>query len=181
MAYSIIPSDQLPGRFARIDNIDDKQRWPAGYKVRALDPVFGYAEFVYLAGLPSTAVGELVKYNESGAATRATAGTRGRCAVAMTANIVATSWSWYQVYGLGVIRAGTVAADAPVYATATAGTVDDAVVAGDKVSGAVFETANAAGATTVGGLPSTGSQPSYTVAAGTALVGLAYPCMDGDG
>lgn len=181
MTYHIIPADQQPGRFSRIDNIDDKQRWPAGYKVRAIDPVFGYGEFIYLQGVGSTAVGDVVKFDEKGATTRATAGTRGRCAVAMTANTSATAWSWYQVYGEAVTTAGTVAADAGVYATATAGSVDDAVVAGDRISNAVFSTANAAGSTTVGGLPYALAQPTYTVAAGKALVSLCYPVMNGDG
>lgn len=179
--WTIIPADQRPGRLARIDNIDDKQRWPAGYKVRAEDPILGYGEFVYLSGVASTAAGDVVKYDGKGATTRVTAGTRGRCAVAMTANTSATGWSWYQVYGLGVAKAASVLADTAVYATATAGTVDDAVVAGDRITGAIFETATGAGATTVGGLPSTGSQPSYSVAAGFALVGLNFPSMNGDG
>ena len=57
--------------------------------------------------------------------------------LAMSANILATTYGWYQISGKGVgLVAAGFADNADCYATATAGTVDDAVVAGDRVHNA---------------------------------------------
>lgn len=123
----------------------------------------GEGEAIYLKGLASTAVGELVIYDEyAGTTKRGVAGDRGPAAVALSAN-VANQWGWYQIAGSAQIKAGTVAAAGNVYLTATPGTVDDATVAGDKVDGARFKTAD--------GTPS----------AGFAIAELAYPCLNGNG
>jgi hypothetical protein len=61
------------------------------------------------------------------------ASSAGSAAVAM-APVVAGEFGWYQVYGKAVGKAGASFADnGLVYATDTDGTVDDAVVAGDRV------------------------------------------------
>ena len=131
--------------------------------VKAVDPVLGSGEFIYLPGLALTAIGELVIYDlNAGTTKRAVAGDRGPCAVAMAAN-VANQNGWYQIGGLSVMKSGTVAAGGAVYLTATAGTVDDAVVATDKVDGARFKTAD--------GTPS----------AGFVLAMLDRPCLNGNG
>jgi hypothetical protein len=131
--------------------------------VKAVDPVLGVGEFIYLPGLALTAIGELVIYDlNAGTTKRAVASDRGPCAVAMAAN-VANQSGWYQISGLAAIKAGTVAAGGAVYVTATAGTVDDAVVATDKVDGARFKTAD--------GTPS----------AGLAYAMLERPCLNGNG
>lgn len=118
------------------------QAHPIGTRVRATSATYGEGEFVYLNGLASTAVGEVVIYDQKvPETTRAVAGSRGPIAVAMSAN-VAGQYGWYQVKGSAVIKAGTVADNGNVYLTATAGTVDDAVVAGDKIDGARFKTAD---------------------------------------
>jgi hypothetical protein len=80
----------------------------------------------------------------------------------MSAN-VANQFGWYQISGSAVVKAGTVAANASVYVTATAGTVDDAVVATDKIDGARFKTADG------------------TPAAGFAVVELSRPALNGNG
>lgn len=65
------------------------------------------------------------------------------------ADAVAGTYGWFQIGGKAVGKALAGFVDnANVYATATAGSVDDAVVAGDRVKGAV-------GASAVG-TPSTG-------------------------
>jgi hypothetical protein len=179
MAYTIM--DPLPGCIAKIENIDDRQRFPAATEVTGYDPTFGYARFVYLSGAASTAVGDMTRYAQTGATTRTVAGSRGPCAVAMVANTSTSGWAWYMVKGVAVVNCATVVANAPIFSTATAGQVDDLVAAGDKISNAMTLTANAAGATTVGGFPVTGSQPSYTVGAGQCLCAISYPFMDGDG
>lgn len=118
------------------------QAHPIGTRVRATSATYGEGEFIYLKGLASTAVGDVVIYDQKVPETiRAVAGSRGPVAVAMSAN-VADQYGWYQVKGSAVVKAGTVADNGNVYVTATAGTVDDAVVAGDKIDGARFKTAD---------------------------------------
>lgn len=160
MAWNLI--DQAAG-WQQIDETSTVQNHRIGSRVRAFDETYGEGEFIYMKGLASTAVGELVVYDlKSKATTRAVTTSRGPCAVAMSAN-VANQYGWYQVFGSAVMKAGTVAAQAPVVATATAGTVDDAAVAGALVNGAVFKTAD--------GTPS----------AGFAVAQIAYPHMSGLG
>lgn len=122
-----------------------------GTIVRGRSATLGNAQFVYLLGVASTAVGDTVCYNLSTfATTRAVAATQGQVAVAMSAN-VANQYGWYAIQGVvTATAAAAVAAGAPVYTTATAGAVDDAVVSGSLISGAFFaETAAAAGAVLV--------------------------------
>jgi len=133
---------------------------PLGTVVRAVDPTYGEGEFVYLTGLASTAVGDLVVLDQ-GTTTRTVTTSRGPVGVAMSAN-VASQYGWYQVYGQAVVNvAGAVADNALVYATATSGSADDAVVSGAQVDGAVFRT-SASGA-------------------GTAVAVINRPSMDGQG
>lgn len=121
---------------------ETSQKHPIGTIVRAVDPTYGEGEFIYLKGVASTVVGDLVVYDQyANTTTRAVAGSRGPAAVAMSAN-VAGQYGWYQIKGSAVVKAGTVAANGNVYLTATAGTVDDAVVVGDKVDAARFKTAD---------------------------------------
>ena len=136
------------------------QQWPLGKIVTAKDPVYGEGEFIYLKGVASTAVGDVVVIDQ-GTTARAVAGSRGPVAVAMSAN-VANQYGWYQISGQAVVNVGAAVADnALVFATSTAGSVDDAVVTGDKIDGAVFRT-SASGA-------------------GTAVAFLDRPAMNGNG
>lgn len=98
----------------------------------------GSGEFIYLKGAASTVAGSWVTYNlDDGSTTLLAANAIGPVAVAMSAN-VANQYGWYQIQGKAVALALTGFVDnANVYATATAGSVDDAVVAGDRVKGAV--------------------------------------------
>lgn len=110
---------------------------------------YGEGEFIYLKGVASTAIGSWVTYNnDDGTTALLAANAIGPVAVAMSAN-VANQWGWYQIRGkaIGLVLSGFVD-DANVYATATAGSVDDAVVAGDRVK-------NAKGASAIG-TPSAG-------------------------
>lgn len=107
---------------------------PLGTIVRATDPTYGSGEFIYLAGAANTAIGSWVTYNQDdNTTTLLAANAIGPVAVAMSANI-ASQYGWYQISGkaVGKVLAGYVD-NALVYATATAGSVDDAVVAGDRV------------------------------------------------
>lgn len=132
-----------------IGSVDTEAKVPVGTIVTATDPTYGAGEFIYLQGVASTAVGEWVTYNmDDGSTTRLAANAIGPVAVAMAAT-VASTYGWYQISGKAVGKALTGFADnGNVYATATAGSIDDAVVAGDRVK-------NAKGASAVG-TPSSG-------------------------
>ena len=134
---------------------------PLGTIVRAVDPTYGAGEFIYLKGVASTAVGSWVTYNDDDYSTALLAANAiGPVAVAMSAN-VANQYGWYQIQGKAIGKALTGFVDnANVYATSTAGSVDDAVVAGDRVK-------NAKGASAVD-TPSTG----------LAEFEIDYPVMD---
>jgi hypothetical protein len=111
---------------------------PLGTIIRAVDPTYGAGEFIFLKGLAATAVGTWVTYNDDDFTTTLLAANAiGPVAVAMSAN-VASQYGWYQISGkaIGLTLAGFLD-NANVYATATAGSVDDAVVAGDRVKNAV--------------------------------------------
>ena len=135
MAFTIV--NVLLGTQA-IANTETTQAHPLGTIVQATDPTYGSGEFIYLKGVASTAVGSWVTYNmDDGTTTLLAANAIGPVAVAMSAN-VASQYGWYQIQGkaVGKVLAGFVD-NANVYATATAGSVDDAVVAGDRVKNAV--------------------------------------------
>lgn len=110
------------------------QQHPLGTIVRATDPTYGAGEFIYLAGVASTAVGSWVTYNlDDGSTTLLAANAIGPVGVAMSAN-VASQYGWYQISGKAVGKAlASYADNGLVFATATAGSVDDAVVDGDMV------------------------------------------------
>ena len=140
---------------------DTTQRHVLGTRVQATDPTYNVGEFIYLKGVANTAVGSWVKFNaDDGTTSLLAANDIGPVAVAMSAN-VASQYGWYQIYGKAVGKALTGYADnGLVYATSTAGSIDDAVVAGDRVK-------NALGASAVG-TPSTG----------LAEFEIQYPFMD---
>ncbi len=145
----------------KIDETSTTQKHPLGKIIKASDKdstLYGVGEFIYL-----TAIGEPVIYDlDAMTSTRAVAGSRGNIAFAMSAND-ANKYGWYQIAGTAVVKTGTVAAGARPYATATAGTLDDAVVSGDAIDNARFITAN--------GTPS----------AGFALAQINRPSMNGNG
>ncbi len=147
MAFHI--SDPSPVGGQAIAETSTTQNHPLRTIVRATDPTYGGGEFIYLAGVASTAVGSWVTYDSDGGTTALLAANAiGPVAVAMSAN-VASQYGWYQIGGKAVGKAlASYADNALVYATATAGSIDDAVVAGDRVK-------NAKGASAVD-TPSTG-------------------------
>jgi hypothetical protein len=136
------------------------QLLPLGLRVQAEDPTYGVGEFIYLKGVANTILGSVVTYNtDDYTTTLLAANAIGPCAVAMSA-CVANEYGWYQIFGKAIVDSNTVSDNGNVYATATAGEVDDAVVAGDRVKNAKFASAN--------GTPS----------AGLAECEIAYPFMD---
>lgn len=121
-----------------IADTDTTQRHPLGTIVVADDPTYGAGEFIYLKGVASTVVGSWVTYNmDDGSTTLLAANAIGPVAIAMSIN-VASQYGWYQIQGKAVGKVLAAFADnGNVYATATAGSIDDAIVAGDRVKGAV--------------------------------------------
>ena len=133
MAYTIMnPSLGFP----LITAHDTDEKVPVGTIVTANDPTYGAGEFIYLKGVASTAVGSVVVYNADDYSTSlATANDVGPVAVAMSA-CVASEYGWYQISGKGVAKVLAGFADnGDCYLTATAGSVDDADVAGDYIRG----------------------------------------------
>jgi hypothetical protein len=127
-----------------IHDTDTVQRHALGTIVTAEDPVYGVGEFIYLRGLAATAIGTWVTYNQDdNSTTLLAANAIGPVGVSMSAN-VANQFGWYQISGkaIGLCLAGFLD-NANVFGTATAGSVDDAVVAGDRVQ-------NAKGASAIG-------------------------------
>lgn len=139
---SFTPVDPFIG-LQPITDVSSTQQHPLGTIIQAHDETYGAGEFIYLKGVASTVVGSAVTYNaDDGTTALLAANAIGPVGVAMSANAAATTFGWYQISGKAVIKAGTVADNGNVYATATAGTVDDAVVAGDRVKGAKFASAD---------------------------------------
>jgi hypothetical protein len=138
-----------------MQNIGDTsttQNQPLGTIVQAVDrasTAYGAGEFIYLKGVASTVVGSFVTYNADDNSTALLAANAiGPVATAMSIN-VASQYGWYQIGGKAVGKCLAGYADnGLVYATSTAGSIDDAVVSGDRVK-------LAKGASAIG-TPSTG-------------------------
>lgn len=126
---------------------------PVGTMRRFSDSLgkFGAGTFIYLPGVASLAVGDVVTYVISAgvASTDATvtrwAGTANSgaaVAIAMTANTSTTTFSWYQVQGAAVVNTnGTVAAGDRAFFQATA-VVSSSAVAGKQILGMTATSAN---------------------------------------
>lgn len=117
-----------------IGSVDTSAKVPVGTIVTATDPTYGAGEFIYLKGVASTAIGSWVTYNlDDGSTALLAANAIGPVAVAMAAT-VASTWGWYQISGKAVgLALASYADNGLVWATSTAGSVDDAVADGDMV------------------------------------------------
>lgn len=110
---------------------------PLGTKVRAVDlgtNSNGEGEFIYVAGGTSVVAGSWVLYSEDDYTTSLLAANDiGQVGVGMS-TLSASTYGWIHVRGKAVGKAASAFADnGNVYSTATAGTVDDAIVAGDRI------------------------------------------------
>jgi hypothetical protein len=147
-----------------IDTNSTTQDHQLGLCCKAVDTAstdYGVGEFIYAKGLAATVVGSVVMYSEDGYATKlAVANDAGSIGVAMAAT-VAGEYGWYQIKGKAVALVKASFADnAAVYLTSTAGSVDDSVVAGDRVHGMI------------------GASAIATPAAGQAEMEINYPRTD---
>lgn len=137
MAYITNPS--IPA--GPLTAIDTVAKYPVLTEVKGSDG----NTYIYLKGVANTIVGAFVTYDELGVTTLLAANAIGEVAIAI-ALTVASTYGWYCRKGSvqGKVSA-SFADNGNVYATATAGEVDDAVVAGDRVKNATGRSAISGG------------------------------------
>lgn len=120
--------------------VDSTQKNPLG--ARGFDE--NGNEYIYLAGVASTVAGSVVTYDEAFLSTLVVANAIGPVAIAQAAT-VASTWGWYLIDGDCQVSCDAGIVDnSKVYIDGTAGRVDDTVVAGDQVLGAVFRSTDTA-------------------------------------
>jgi hypothetical protein len=120
-----------------------------GTRVKARDPSTGYeAEFMYCGGVASLAVGDAVAISGDHVVTRLVVATTGLIGVAMGAFTAADHYGWVAIDGVVPVLVEAGCAAGPAYATSTDGSLDDAIVLGSELPGAMFISAI--------GTPSTG-------------------------
>jgi hypothetical protein len=122
-----------------INEVSTTQQHPLGTILRAVDRgsnANGEAEFLYVKGVTNGATGSWVGINQDdGGTTLAVAnGIYPLVGILMADLDASTDYGWAQISGKAVGKALAAFADnGNVYLTATAGSVDDAAVAGDLV------------------------------------------------
>lgn len=126
-----------------ITTVDTVQNHPFGTIVKARDvssSAYGEGEFIYVKGVASGAAKAWVGIRAKAGLTilAVASGNYELIGVLMSALDATTKFGWAQIEGRAIGKALTLFADnGVVYFTATAGSVDDASVAGDYVTGAV--------------------------------------------
>ena len=125
-----------------IADVSTTQLHPLGTIIKARDDGAnqnGAGEFMYVKGVASGALGAWVTINQDDYTTALLAANAiGKVGIMMAILDAATDYGWVQIKGKAVGLALAAYADnGLVYATATAGSVDDAVVAGDRVKLAI--------------------------------------------
>jgi len=110
------------------------EKLPLGTRVKAYHATYGEGEFVFLKGVASNTRASWNTINfDDGSTALLAANAIGPVGIAMSAS-VASEYGWYQIYGKAVGKAlASYADNGLVWATATAGSVDDAIVDGDMV------------------------------------------------
>ena len=113
-----------------------------GMVVRAKDPTYGEGEFILLPGVANLVVGNMVTYNLATLLPVLSANTPNLAqpvAIAMAANTSTTTFSWYQISGLAVVKKTAVKVDPAgtrrLYQSATTGRVMQTSAAGKCILG----------------------------------------------
>lgn len=123
----------------RLMETDTVQNFPLGFMVRGYEPIHGFGEFVYLAGVASTTAGSLVNYNPVTGATTINLGTAiaGLPLAFALAPTVAGLFGWYQVSGAAhaVVSAASAAAVGKVYAGSGIAGITSTATAGMQIIG----------------------------------------------
>lgn len=126
-------------------SIDTVAKHQLGSKVKAIDPVLGEGEFIYLGGGASVIANAAVIYNPSTSLVTINPVTGGLGPVAWALGAVtAALFGWFQISGVAISNTpDAVVAGADVYSdAAVAGAVDDAAVANEQLVGAAFASAS---------------------------------------
>ena len=125
-----------------VADVHSSQKNQIGRIVPGEDSAGNFAEYIYLQGVASCAVGTWVTYDEDFVTTRAIADAQGNVAVAMAAVDATTEYGWFIITGLAsALCLASFVDNGKVYLTSTAGSVDDADVSGDVVIGAIGRSA----------------------------------------
>jgi len=140
MAYQLVPQFAVA---QPINEVSTMQKLPLGTIVRIQDPLinvtFGGAmgEAIYLrVSGTSVVVGSMVDYDPYLGTAVLSPATAGEGSVAVSFNIVpATNFAWFQITGAAAVKApNAMVVGAGVWSlAATAGSVDDAAVAGEQI------------------------------------------------
>lgn len=134
-----------------IGDINTVAQHTPGTIVRAQDPTYGTGEFVYLKGVASTVLGNLVIWDPVANTTTlspSTANLARPVAVAMAA-CTASYFGWYQFEGAAVIKKVGIAVspNVAIYQSLTAGRVSSTASLGKQIEGArTINTASVASA-----------------------------------
>ncbi len=136
---TFVPEEQAIG-IQPVANTSTTQNHALGKIVRASDSTLGSGEFIYLLGVASTPIGDVVTYNATTFQTALATNTGNQdvpVAVAMSAN-VAGQYGWYQIGGLATVlkTAVTVTPQVSLFMSATNGRVKVLASAGKQVLGA---------------------------------------------
>ncbi len=142
------------GASGLLGTFDTTARFTLGQVVAGVDSIGAYAEYVYLSGIASTVVGSVVNYNHLGVTalvdSDTAATTLGFMAVALSANIVATTFAWYAITGtFPTSLVANCAADVNLYSSSTGGALDDAKVADQEITGIMSRAATTAAAVVI--------------------------------
>lgn len=144
MVYIVSDERVVPQKIADTDTV---QNHPFGTIVKAKDDTLGWGEFIYLKGVASTVVGDVVTYvNSTGTTVRITnvATQSSPVAVAMSACDAVTKFGWYQIGGSATVKKTAVKVDPAVarqvYISATSGRVMQTSAAGKNLLGMRWET-----------------------------------------
>lgn len=132
-----------------IANRDTTAQHPLGFEVMARDigsTNYGVGRFRYIKGVASGALRDWVGIpSDNFTAVRAVANGNYPLGVLMAA-LTASYYGWAQIEGKAIANCLTQFADnGDVFLTATAGSIDDASVAGDWISGALGASAASVG------------------------------------
>lgn len=124
-----------------LTTIGTAKLWPLGTKIKAVDTgttAYGPGEFIYLEGVASVVRGDICTFNDDYLTARLVARAKGAVGVALAA-CVASNYGWFQILGRGVASSNTTIVDGTqAYACGTTGIIDDAIVAGDFITGMII-------------------------------------------
>lgn len=104
MAFA--PNSQLLGLPTDLSTVDTSQKWPLGTIIKAVDPTYGEAEFIYLKGVTSNVAGMLLSYDVTfTAALHTTELDKSRAiAVSMGAFDASAEYGWAQISGSASVK-----------------------------------------------------------------------------